>query len=54
MTRIADAELWLPSSKQLIADGLLDALTERASVQLVGEPDQAPDTTKAFVNIESK
>jgi hypothetical protein len=35
---IADADLWLPSSKQAVADGLLDALTERASVVLVGEP----------------
>ena len=35
---IADADLWLPTSKQLVADGLLDALTERASVLLVGEP----------------
>lgn len=35
---IADADLWLPTSKQLIADGLLDALTERASVVVVGEP----------------
>ena len=34
---IADADLWLPTSKQLVADGLLDALTERASVLLVGE-----------------
>jgi len=35
---ITDADLWLPTSKQLIADGLLEALTERASVLLVGEP----------------
>ena len=35
---IADADLWLPTSKQLVADGLLDALTERALVLLVGEP----------------
>jgi type II secretory pathway predicted ATPase ExeA len=35
---IADADLWLPTSKQAIADGLLDALTERASVVIVGEP----------------
>ena len=35
---IADADLWLPTSKQLIADGLLDALNERASVVVVGEP----------------
>ncbi len=35
---IADADLWLPTSKQAVADGLLDALTERASVVLVGEP----------------
>ena len=35
---IADADLWLPSSKQAVADGLLEALTEHASVLLVGEP----------------
>jgi general secretion pathway protein A len=35
---IADADLWLPSSKQAVADDLLDALTARASVVLVGEP----------------
>ena len=35
---IADADLWLPTSKQAVADGLLEALTERASVVLVGEP----------------
>jgi type II secretory pathway predicted ATPase ExeA len=35
---IADADLWLPTSKQAIADGLLDALHERASVVVVGEP----------------
>lgn len=35
---IADADLWLPTSKQVIADGLIEALTERASVLLVGEP----------------
>jgi type II secretory pathway predicted ATPase ExeA len=35
---IADADLWLPTSKQVIADGLLDALNERASAVVVGEP----------------
>ncbi len=35
---IADADLWLPTSRQAVADGLLDALTEPASVMLVGEP----------------
>jgi len=35
---IADADLWLPTSKQAIADGLIDALNERASVVVVGEP----------------
>jgi general secretion pathway protein A len=35
---ICDADLWLPASKQTIADSLLEALTERASVLLVGEP----------------
>ena len=35
---IADADLWLPTSKRAIADGLLDALNERASAVVVGEP----------------
>ncbi len=35
---IPDAELWLPSSKLVIVDTLLEALDERASVVLVGEP----------------
>jgi type II secretory pathway predicted ATPase ExeA len=35
---IPDGELWLPSSKQAIVDTLLEALDERASVVLVGEP----------------
>lgn len=35
---LADGELWLPASKQAVVDGLLDALDERASVVLVGEP----------------
>jgi type II secretory pathway predicted ATPase ExeA len=35
---IPDADLWLPSSKQAAVDALLDALGERASVVLTGEP----------------
>ena len=35
---ILDADLWLPSSKQVVVDTLLEALDERASVVLVGEP----------------
>lgn len=35
---VPDAELWLPSSKQVVVDTLLDALDDRASVVLVGEP----------------
>lgn len=35
---IPDAELWLPSSKLIIVDALIEALEERASVVLVGEP----------------
>lgn len=35
---IPDAELWLPSSKLAVVDALLEALEERASVVLVGEP----------------
>lgn len=35
---IADGELWLPTSKQTVVDTLLEALHERASVALVGEP----------------
>ena len=35
---IPDGELWLPSSKQLVVDTLLEALAERASIVLVGEP----------------
>jgi len=38
---IADADLWLPTSKQAIADGLIDAINERASVVVVGEPGSA-------------
>lgn len=35
---IPDAELWLPTSKTAVVDQLLDALSERASVMIVGEP----------------
>src|SRR5215831_15563365 len=35
---VADGELWLPASKQTVVDTLLEALEERASVVLVGEP----------------
>jgi len=35
---IADAELWLPTSKLAVVDTLIEALDERASVVLVGEP----------------
>jgi type II secretory pathway predicted ATPase ExeA len=35
---IADAELWLPPSKQALVDELCEALGERASIALVGEP----------------
>ena len=35
---IPDGELWLPASKLAIVDSLLEALDERASVVLVGEP----------------
>ncbi len=35
---IADAELWLPSSKLTVVETLIEALDERASVVLVGEP----------------
>ncbi len=35
---IPDADLWLPASKQAAVDALLDALGERASVVLTGEP----------------
>jgi len=35
---VPDGELWLPASKQGVVDSLLDALTEHASVALVGEP----------------
>jgi type II secretory pathway predicted ATPase ExeA len=35
---VPDADLWLPSSKQAAVDALLDALSERASVVLTGEP----------------
>lgn len=35
---ITDADLWLPASKQSVVDCLFDALHERASVLLVGEP----------------
>ena len=35
---VPDGELWLPTSKEVVVDGLLDALGERASVVLTGEP----------------
>jgi general secretion pathway protein A len=35
---ISDGDLWLPASKQVVVDALLEALDERASVVLVGEP----------------
>jgi type II secretory pathway predicted ATPase ExeA len=35
---IPDADLWLPPSKQVVVDALIEALGERASVLLVGEP----------------
>lgn len=35
---IPDADRWLPASKQGVVDGLIDALSERAAVVLVGEP----------------
>lgn len=35
---IPDADLWLPSSKQAIVDELCDAIEERASILLTGDP----------------
>jgi type II secretory pathway predicted ATPase ExeA len=35
---IPDADLWLPSSKQAVVEALLEALDERASAVVVGEP----------------
>jgi general secretion pathway protein A len=35
---IEDRDLWLPSSKQIVVDELIEALEEHASVLLVGEP----------------
>ncbi len=35
---ISDDDLWLPASKQAIVDDLVEALEERASVMLVGDP----------------
>jgi general secretion pathway protein A len=35
---VLDGDLWLPVSKQVVVDTLLEALHERASVVLVGEP----------------
>lgn len=35
---VPDGDLWLPTSKQAIVDTLFEALDERASVVLVGEP----------------
>jgi len=35
---IPDDKLWLPPSKQAVVDTLVEALAERATVQLVGEP----------------
>lgn len=35
---LSDADLWLPTSKQAVVDSLCEALSERASVVLVGDP----------------
>ena len=35
---IADANLWLPSSKKELVDELCEAVHDRASVLLTGEP----------------
>ena len=35
---IADTDLWLPTSKAAVVDELCEALSERASVLLTGEP----------------
>ena len=35
---VTDADLWLPSSKTALVDELCEALSERASVSMVGEP----------------
>jgi general secretion pathway protein A len=35
---LPDAALWLPPSKQALVDDMLEALGERASIVLVGEP----------------
>jgi len=35
---VTDADLWLPSSKTALVDELCEALADRASVSLVGEP----------------
>ena len=35
---IPDADLWLPSSKTAVVEELVEALAQRASVSLVGEP----------------
>jgi general secretion pathway protein A len=35
---IPDGDLWLPTSKEVVVDSLLEALSERASVVLTGEP----------------
>jgi type II secretory pathway predicted ATPase ExeA len=35
---VADADLWLPASKEALVEELVEAVSERASVVLVGEP----------------
>ena len=35
---IPDTDLWLPSSKQALVDDLVEAISDRASVLLTGEP----------------
>jgi type II secretory pathway predicted ATPase ExeA len=35
---IGDADLWLPSSKTAVVEELVEALAQRASVSIVGEP----------------
>jgi type II secretory pathway predicted ATPase ExeA len=35
---VPDSDLWLPSSKQVVVDELCDAVEERASILLTGDP----------------
>ena len=45
---VADSELWLPSSKSVLVDELCEALSDRASVSLVGCSARTSESARLF------